>query len=244
MDRNPEQIIESFGISSPDQIDIEAIAFALGAVVQYEPLKGCSARIVGSGDRALITVDSKSTRTRQRFSIAHELYHWLQDRGNTYMSCTPVDDREADDTKTRETLADKFAARLLMPTYLFQPRVQRSKVSFKSIDALAAEFGTSIIATAIRFVDCCSRNCVLCCYNQSGRRWFHRGTQVDDSLWPAKEPHHDSLSFECAYTSVARFPSRIVDGQQVFENRGMAGVRVTEEPRVMSDKTVLTLYSW
>ncbi len=43
-----EKILLSLGIKSPKDIDLETIAWTLGAAVQYEPLDGCEALIIGS----------------------------------------------------------------------------------------------------------------------------------------------------------------------------------------------------
>jgi Zn-dependent peptidase ImmA (M78 family) len=68
-----EQVLADLGITDPSEIDLEAIAWTLGARVRYRPLESCEARIVGNGDRAIITVNNRSHPRRQRFSIAHEL---------------------------------------------------------------------------------------------------------------------------------------------------------------------------
>jgi hypothetical protein len=84
----PEQILSLLGITEPEDIDIEAIAFACGATILKEPLTGCEANIIGRGDKAIITVNSKSIPGRQRFSAGHELGHWMKDRGESAFGCS------------------------------------------------------------------------------------------------------------------------------------------------------------
>ena len=84
--RTATEILRELGITSPDEIDIEAIAFHCGATIRYRPLTGCAARIVGNGNKAIITVDSNSIRARQRFSAGHELGHWMHDRAKASFS--------------------------------------------------------------------------------------------------------------------------------------------------------------
>ncbi len=74
--------LDELGITDPSEIDIEAIAFYKGATVKRRPLKGCEARIIGHGDKAIITVSTTSIPERYRFSIGHELGHWFKHRGN------------------------------------------------------------------------------------------------------------------------------------------------------------------
>ena len=77
-----------FAISSPKEIDIEAIALCLGASIKYRPLKGCEARIVGVKNKAIISINSNSHPQRNRFSIGHELGHWMKHRGNVGNLCS------------------------------------------------------------------------------------------------------------------------------------------------------------
>lgn len=76
-----ERILRSLGISDPQEIDLEAIAWAQGAAVNYRPLDGCEARIIGSPRKAVISVNSHSPKRSRRFSLAHELGHWQHHRG-------------------------------------------------------------------------------------------------------------------------------------------------------------------
>jgi hypothetical protein len=43
-----ERILHVLGISAPQEIDLEAIAWDQGAIVNYRPLESCEARIIGS----------------------------------------------------------------------------------------------------------------------------------------------------------------------------------------------------
>ena len=77
----PERLLRSLGIEKPEEIDLDAIAWSLGAKVKYRPLKSCEARICGCGDRAIISVDCNKMPQRQRFSVGHEIGHWTYHRG-------------------------------------------------------------------------------------------------------------------------------------------------------------------
>src|SRR5690349_18570970 len=107
-----EQLLQELGVTEPDEIDLEAIAYHVGAHVRYRPLDGCEAHIIGYGNSAIITVDTKSSFSRQRFSIAHELGHWHHHRGQSLIcrakESTPYD------TRGPEPLANVYAADILM----------------------------------------------------------------------------------------------------------------------------------
>jgi hypothetical protein len=77
----PERLLKSLGIEKPEDIDLEAVAWSLGAKVKYRPLKSCEARICGYENKATISVDDSRMPQRQRFSLAHEIGHWIYHRG-------------------------------------------------------------------------------------------------------------------------------------------------------------------
>src|SRR2546427_1959685 len=120
----PDMVLEELGIRDPEDIKIEAIAEHCGATILYERLEGAEARILGYGERAIITVNGAAPRARQRFSGAHELGHWMCDRGKIAFACT-------DRSFTREWLddnperrANQYAAELLLPQKMFSPRAK------------------------------------------------------------------------------------------------------------------------
>ena len=48
-----EQLLQELGITEPEEIDLEAIAYYVGATIKRRPLDGCEARIVGSDIKPL-----------------------------------------------------------------------------------------------------------------------------------------------------------------------------------------------
>ena len=151
----PETLLRQLGITSPAHLDLEVIAWHCGLEIQYKPLRGCDARIVGCGDRGLLTIDSRQIEERQRFSIAHELGHWLLHRGQLMMCRSEEIESPSNSSKGFERDADTFAAALLMPRYLFAPAVERvaRKEPWTQVGLLAEEFKTSALATALRLVN-------------------------------------------------------------------------------------------
>jgi Zn-dependent peptidase ImmA (M78 family) len=78
-----ERLLQELGITEPSEIDLEAIAFHLGARVRYRKLEGCEARIIGRNDAAIITIGKDCSDRRKRFSLAHEIGHWTHHKGQT-----------------------------------------------------------------------------------------------------------------------------------------------------------------
>ena len=116
-----EETLRELGVTDPKDIDIEAIAWCLGARVKYRPLDRCEARITGNGDQAIITVENRSSRRRRRFSVAHELGHWKYDRGGILVCRSDEIGRSGQNYPTAERIANSYAAQLMMPSYILDP---------------------------------------------------------------------------------------------------------------------------
>jgi hypothetical protein len=189
-----ERVLQELGISEPKEIDLEAIAFHLGARVRFRKLEGCEARIIGCNDTAIITIHHDCSPTRKRFSLAHEIGHWTHHRGRTLV-CR-VEEWRPQDKMSPERVANTFAADLLMPKYLFVP-VARAypKLNFKTVAEIAGVFRTSLTATAIRLVDWDHSPALLVCHSSSGRKWFTRGPSVPSRWFPRDNLDADSFAF-------------------------------------------------
>jgi IrrE N-terminal-like domain len=189
-----ERVLQELGISEPAEIDLEAIAFHLGARVRFRRLEGCEARIIGCNDTAIITIHRDSSPTRKRFSLAHEIGHWKHHRGQTLV-CR-VDEWRPQDKMSPERVANTFAADLLMPKYLFAPIAGAyPKLNFKTVAEIARVFRTSLTATAIRLVDWGHAPALLVSHSSSGRKWFTRGPDVSSRWFPRDNLDADSFAF-------------------------------------------------
>ncbi len=148
-------IINEFRQSAP--VDVEGLARALGIDVHYAYLDDqISGQIERGEDGAYrISVNANDAPTRQRFTIAHELGHYVYHRpliGNGV-----DDDRAYRSTNVgmyynmqigpaEETEANRFAAALLMP----KEKISEFKQHGLDTDALAKQFGVSLQAMKIR----------------------------------------------------------------------------------------------
>lgn len=183
----PQALLKALGISAPREIDIEAIAQYCGATVTYEPLVGCEGRIIGYGDRAIITVNQRATGSRKRFSAAHELGHWLKHRGKIALVCDNDQLTCKWDGHDKEGVANRYAAELLLPEYLFQSLLRKMPMTFETVRRLAEEFETSITATAIRAVQLTDSYAALICASGQGRQWFELSPGAKEArCWPRR----------------------------------------------------------
>ena len=145
-----EQLLWGYGVTDPSHIDLVAIANDKGAEVKFRPLGGCEARLVARGDSAIISVSSTSSQGRQRFSLAHELAHWICDRDRGVFLCAKEDiGPQNSEAKSVEGHANNYASQLILPTYLVDPWLKGRRANLDVANQLSKEFSCSLTAAAI-----------------------------------------------------------------------------------------------
>lgn len=237
-----EQILQSFGVNSPEEIDIEAIAWALGAKVRYDALDSCEARIIGFKDRAIITVASNGDPRRRRFSIAHELGHWQHHRGRSSICRANEIGSPGQVGASIERQADNYAADLLMPAYLFRPlAAQHARPTFEVIDALARAFSTSRLSTALRFIDLSPWPCLIVCHAPNGRRWFRRNSGVPDHWFPKNDLDPESAAMDVLFGRIDKAAPTIIGADAWFDRWNADRFELREECVRGFDNEVLAL---
>lgn len=236
-----EQLLRELGITEPAEIDLEAIAYHVGASLRYRPLDGCEARIIGHGDRAIITVNSRGSSRRKRFSIAHELGHWRCHKGKALV-CR-VDDLAPNHASSAERIADAYAADLLMPRYMFDPLVRETKkLELNTIQKLAEAFNVSMTATTLRLIAGDHFPAFAICHNRNGRKWFSRAPSVPSRWFPRDTLAAESPAFEVLFgkSQEDRHP-RKVSASAWFEYWEASKFNVTEQSMRISDGEILTI---
>lgn len=181
-EKKASEIIENFGIYHPDHIRLLDIAFALGVQIKEGPLHGASARLIRIGNHAIIRLPNTETNEpRKRFSIAHELGHFVLDHEVMSLGIVCTDqDMMNWYAMDRETEANYFASELLMPETLIKQRCDVKEVSFDPVKKIATDFQTSLTSAAIRFVKFCPEPCALICAENSKIKWFVKSSE----WWP------------------------------------------------------------
>ncbi|GFD67918.1 ImmA/IrrE family metallo-endopeptidase [Alteromonas sp. KUL106] len=139
---------EKKGIKT-DPLNIAELAHELGIVVRYEPMDGDDSGSLEMNDkenRWIMTINSLHHPHRQRFTMAHELGHFIKH--------SPISSRFHDtnffrnsESNQMETEANNFAADLLMPKDKFDYFVQNKSAS---AEAVAEYFQVSTIAARVR----------------------------------------------------------------------------------------------
>lgn len=184
-EREAEWLWKLYGLTKPDELILEDIAFARGVIVTEGPLEKMEARLVRSGNKGLIRINQNIPyRGQKRFAIAHELGHWqLHETISQFFACTSNDMVASYKTSPQEGEANIFAACLLMPSNLFTDLANNNEFSFKTISNLAEHFITSLTATAIRYVDLSDDYFAIVCSEAGKIRWWRGSDCFESKFW-------------------------------------------------------------
>jgi Zn-dependent peptidase ImmA (M78 family) len=237
-----ELCLLGLGITEPSEIDVRAIAHEAGAIVKFKKLTRCEARIMGTTDRAIISVSEDSGHQRRRFSIAHELGHWELHRGRQF-ECRASDIDNAENSPLDpERQADNFAADLLMPWYLFKPMLAQAKhVDLKLLEHMQSAFDVSLPATAIRIAESNVEPVIIACYSETGRRWVSRSKDVPNRWYPAETLDPDTYVADVLAGKRERTHMSPVGAGAWFDGDGIDDYEVKEQSVRLSDGKVLVI---
>jgi Zn-dependent peptidase ImmA (M78 family) len=162
-----QKILSGLGIIRPP-VDVRAIAQKQGVVVAPYDLGGSiSGVLVLKNGVATIGVNSENAESRQRFTIAHELGHYVLHRQSQEMfvdenfSVYFRDENSSTGEQTREIEANAFAAALLMPKEMLMKEVEEGKYDLdkeEDVVKLAKCFSVSTMAMSYRIGNLWLRN--------------------------------------------------------------------------------------
>src|SRR5262249_27226401 len=126
------RLLQQLDVGESLSIDVRGIAKTLGmAIIErpqlskagYGTISGLLLRREG---RTICIINKVHPRTRRRYSIAHEIGHFiLHPPEEAYIDVAARSEKSSDGTDPREIEANAFAAALLMPEPLLRQRVFR-----------------------------------------------------------------------------------------------------------------------
>lgn len=159
IERKALQVLRESGqLGAP--VDVERVAKHLRIRVEYARFdESCSGVLVKSRDgTAVIGVNWEHHKNRQRFTVAHEIAHFVLDHdGDTFVdkgTYARFRDEESHSGKvTEEREANQFAASLLMPARLVKERFEKRVFDpgdDTALDEMASIFQVSTQAMMFR----------------------------------------------------------------------------------------------
>ena len=149
-----QELRELFGEDANSPIDIFSLATQIeGLTLVFYPLgKKISGMCVRDDQIRLIAINSTMSYGRQRFSLAHELYHLYFDGDSGFNVCSA----KIDPKRENEKCADQFASYFLAPYKSLRVAVKKivgsEQLSMQHVIALEQYFGMSHLAMVWRLV--------------------------------------------------------------------------------------------
>jgi len=148
---------KKLGKDAASPVDIFSMAHSVErlTIVLYPMGSNLSGMCVKSRTCAVIAVNSSMSVGRQRFSLAHELYHLYYD--DDYL--TAICAKRLGSEKAKENQADQFASYLLMPPDALADMINRTKknktdrLSVENLVRLEQYFGVSRQAILYRLIE-------------------------------------------------------------------------------------------
>ncbi len=138
-EKKAKELLENQGITGPP-VPVEVIARKIGAELVFEPFTGeddISGILYRKGKQRIIGINSAHPKTRQRFSIAHEIGHLVLHTKRLFVDkVVRVDFRDSISSlaiNNEEISANVFAAGLLMPRDFIEREIIRISSKRKSL---------------------------------------------------------------------------------------------------------------
>lgn len=240
-----ERLLWGYGVTNSSHIDLEGIAHDQNAQVIYRSLHGCEARLATFANQAVISINNSSPEGRRRFSLAHELAHWICDRHSGSFLCAQEDiGPQNAEARTTEAQANGYASQLILPTYLVDPWLENKKAHLEVASALATEFRSSVTAAAIKMMKRSKRPALIACHNQSKLLWHQRSISFPSDFFPVRQLHQDTQAFTMVFsgqggmTKVTKEPAnRWINGSGTYR------LEVQTQSMRLPDGTILSSVS-
>lgn len=154
------QILSELGINELP-IPIKKVADFIGVQIHsYDLGENISGVLVIKNDQGIIGVNPTESSVRQRFTIAHELGHYVLHKNSNESIFVDKDfgvlfrkrDSSTGEYK-REQEANSFAASILMPKEMLEKQIKQHYIDLTdevALKGLAKKFDVSLIAMTIR----------------------------------------------------------------------------------------------
>ncbi len=205
-----KNLLEELGIAELPIVP-KNLCKRLGIIYKEDPLNNIDGMLLIYPDfGSLIGVNSRiGEEGRKNFTCAHELGHFCMD-GDTQSKfyCTK-DSIENFSGRSQgiEFRADKFAAELLMPEFLIMELVNGYEPSWEHIKDLSKLSGTSLLSSAIRFIDLTEYACTLIVIERNKIAWFRKSNEF--------RPH---IIMESRFVPENTVAYSVIQNQEILED--------------------------
>jgi len=191
---------------------------------------------------------------RTCFSIAHELGHYFIEHHHAYLTHGGNSHASINEFRSKikiEREADAFAASLLLPSHLAKPIINAGELSVSRLEAIADQFQTSLVSTAIRSVQLSHFPCALAGIRERSIAWmFPSEPLIEAGIYPNKgmlprNAQESWATFQVGVSSQSENEGQVLDWFNTYEKDELGRVHVTEEyipvPRMGTLLVLLTM---
>jgi Zn-dependent peptidase ImmA (M78 family) len=190
-----EIVAERLSLSCPP--NLSAVAEQLGLRIREVEADGFEGALVRALDKqkGIVAVNSRiREETRRRFTIAHEIGHFLIPHHRLLKNVCGSEDIESwrQSIAVPEREANSFAAELLLPRKYVAPRFDLKNPSLCTIRGVASDFAASLTATACRFVELTDSPCCVVWSERGQTKWYFPSKTLPARLPVAELPSPQS----------------------------------------------------
>jgi Zn-dependent peptidase ImmA (M78 family) len=194
------ELISALTPSAP--IELAALANTLGLEIEYCSASGFDGALICSKSNRVGTIlvkDSIREPGRKRFTIAHEIGHYvLPHHGHAGCLCGSDDvESWAQSIADHEREANIFASELLVPRALVTEKVRQSHPTFDLIRDIAGTFSTSLTASAYRVMDLTGFRAAIVWSTRGVIRWFKSSDEFDAFVSVGDRVEQGSYAYDC-----------------------------------------------
>jgi Zn-dependent peptidase ImmA (M78 family) len=153
-EEHAKNLLDEYGIKSPDKLDMEKIAWAEFLAIEVKPMETHSGRIRFENDYGIISLKNSFREPGQkRFTLAHELGHYFIERNSTLrkFNCSSKDLLSFSFGPIFEKKANEFVAELLMFKPWFGDFIRKRDINMDLLKDISNHFGVTLSAAAIRY---------------------------------------------------------------------------------------------
>lgn len=244
-------VIAALHLARPEDLDIEAIAHQLDAEIVEAELSGAEGQLVVRDQkrrpldlRARIRIPPALSPAKRRFSIAHELGHFIMRHPPRSIGelCSAAA-MAGGAGRPAEEEANAFAAALLLPASMLGSWVARPDPSLDIAREIARTFSVAIDTAAIRLIELTPHACALVVCRGGRVLRVSRSATFRPFITHEWMPGPDSVVVEhAAWRRTLPKQERAVPARTWIEDAAWSGVTLIEQAMILPGTSdVLTL---
>lgn len=194
-----DELLKYFSVDTPDDIQIEDMAYSRGLIIFEDELASADAWLVRNPlcKKGIVRVSKNIEYGRKRFAIAHELGHWELHENISQFDLFCGNDFLSYRNSDIENEANIFASEILMPEKLFLPRCDVEKPTIAYIVELSKLFKTSLTATAVKFAELSYENCMVVFSKDKKIVWFRSSRDFYLRVNPGSSINENTYAYDC-----------------------------------------------